>query len=79
MEWHLRLFSSPNYTLIISSFKDRVYFEDVALTEHPGAKIEMMTCGFRTMILAFPTRLNVSVDRCNLFASIVKTVPHILL
>lgn len=48
LEWHLRLFSSPNYTVMISSFKNRVYFEDSAFTEHPGAKTEMMTRGIGT-------------------------------
>ena len=33
---------------MISSFKNRVYFEDSALTEHPGAKTEMMTRGIGT-------------------------------
>lgn len=33
---------------MISSFKNRVYFEDSALTEQPGAKPEMMTRGIGT-------------------------------
>lgn len=43
-----QLFSSPNYTVMIFSFKYRVYFEDSALTEHPGAETEMMTRGIGT-------------------------------
>ena len=37
LQWHPRHLSSPNYPVMISSFKNRVYFESWALTELPGA------------------------------------------
>lgn len=79
LEWHLWLFkSSLDYTMMIFSFKNRVYFEDSALTEHPGAEIEMMTCGIRTRAFGISNKEE-HLSRYNLFSSMVETEPHILL